>query len=288
MNAPAPGTPEWGSIVSASKVPAILGISPWDSPLSLWHEMRGDVERDKRVTGPKSRGQYLEDGLLDWFAADHPGLTEQGRQATFWEGDWCLATTDATYLDQDGALVLCEAKTTSKSDEWGEPGTDEIPPHYAAQVYLQLALSGAHLAHVTMLGPFLDRKDYVITRDAELQAQILTRCRSFYESLTQDTPPPLDDHVATVAVLRKLHPDIERGETAVVDATTAREWLDATTAKKAAEAAERAAKARILNTAGKAQYIETAGVRIGRRQPGKYGVNLIATAKTDQLQENPA
>lgn len=32
---PAPGTDEWRSILSASKIAAVLGISPWQSPYSL-------------------------------------------------------------------------------------------------------------------------------------------------------------------------------------------------------------------------------------------------------------
>src|SRR5699024_3414472 len=114
------------------------------------HRMRGDVPADRSQTSSQSRGQFLEAGVLDWFAADHPDLTETGRQVTFWDGDWCLATTDATYTDDDGRLVLCEAKTTAHADEWGQPGTDEIPSHYAAQVHLQLELAGAGRAYVTM------------------------------------------------------------------------------------------------------------------------------------------
>lgn len=283
MTAPKPGSPEWRRIVSASKVPAILGISPWESPLSMWHRMRGDVPADRSQSSSQSRGQFLEAGVLDWFAADHPELSEIGRQVTYWSGDWCLATTDAAYTDDHGALVLCEAKTTAHADEWGQPGTDEIPAHYAAQVYLQLELSQAERAHVTMLGPFLDRKDYLIIADPALQRSILDRCRQFYASLDQDVPPPLDDHVATVNVLRQLHPDIERGETVQVDPADAREWLDAAAAIKDAQKAERAAKARILNAMKRAQYAEAGGVRVGRRQPGKYGVSLIATAKPDDL-----
>ena len=46
-NPPTPGSDEWLRRVTASKVPAILGVSRFKSQYTLWHEMAGlvDVER---------------------------------------------------------------------------------------------------------------------------------------------------------------------------------------------------------------------------------------------------
>lgn len=52
---PRPGTPEWRRIVSASKVPAILGLSRWQSPLSMWLKMRGDIEPTPPAAGQADR-----------------------------------------------------------------------------------------------------------------------------------------------------------------------------------------------------------------------------------------
>ena len=36
-----PGSPDWQTRMTASKVAAVLGLSPWESRFSLWHRMSG-------------------------------------------------------------------------------------------------------------------------------------------------------------------------------------------------------------------------------------------------------
>lgn len=283
MNAPAPGTPEWTRLVSASKVAAILGISPWQSPYSLWMEMSGRVPREQKDSPALRRGVYLEKGVIAWWRDQHPEIHEISEQ---WAGridDWAIATLDGLASGPDGAVAL-EVKTTSSWDEWGEPGTDAIPAHYYAQVLWQLACCpGAERGHVAVLGPFLDFREYVIERDEPVIADLIRRCQAFHDSLSSDVPPQLDDHVATVATLKREHPDISKGERAAVTRDDALAWLTAKAHLDAAKAAERAAQARILNAAGDAQYVTADDVRIARRQAGRYGVSLIATATTADL-----
>ena len=62
-----PGSEAWGRLVSASKVPQILGMSPWGSPLSLWYEMKGLVDRDTGTSDAMVRGNLLEDAILNWW-----------------------------------------------------------------------------------------------------------------------------------------------------------------------------------------------------------------------------
>lgn len=288
MNAPTPGSAEWARIVTASKVAGILGVSPYDSPLSTWHKMRGDVTDPPRESAAMSRGNYLERGVLAWWTDRHRDDYYDVREQYYAVRDnlpWAAATLDGLAIQRDGTCAVVEVKTTSRMDEWGQPGTDEIPVHYLTQVYWQLAMvPEAHRAYVAVLGPFLDFHEYVVERDETIQADLIERCAAFYESLSGDTPPPLDDHVATYDTLRALHPEIDRGEAVEVDADLAAEYVTACHDEKAATARARAAKAAVLNAAGRAQYVTSAGVRIARRQPGKYGVSLIATAKPADME----
>jgi putative phage-type endonuclease len=281
MNAPQPGSPEWVRLVSSSKIPAILGLSPWQSPFALWHEMKGTAPRDDRDTAAMRRGNYLEAGVIAWWLDQHPEVTEHHPQHVARLEDWGIATLDAIAVTTDGDVDL-EVKTTSSWDEWGEPGTDQIPVHYLAQVLWQIALTNVARAHIAVLGPFLDFREYVIERDdyAEDIEATVKAARRFYDSLDADEPPPLDDHVATIATLRRLHPDIDRGQVAVIDEDLAAEYVAADLAAREADARKRAAQALVLNAAGDAQYIEsTSGLRVARRQPGRSGVSLVRVAK---------
>lgn len=289
---PEPGTPEWATIVTASKVSAILGVSPWESPRSLWHTMRGDIPWDASGNDTTRRGHYLEGGVLAWWRDQHPEWTGRVESQPWCSTvPWGGATPDQRCTGQDERVVLVEAKTAANDDEWGQPGTDEIPTHYLAQVYWQMAMDpAAERVYVPVLTSYLRLVEYVIERDDEVIADLLARCAAFHASLTADTPPPLDDHTATIAVLKALNPDIDRGVTVTIDTTAAAEWVRSGADLKAAEDRERAARVAVLDAMGRAQYAaDPSGLRVARRQNSAHGVSLVRTAKTSDLtQENPA
>lgn len=284
--APAPGTPEWCLVMSASKVPVALGLSPWQSPFSLWHDMTGRTVRDVEQTPAMARGHFLESGVLAWWQAQHPEVRTSDAQVAVWLDDWGIATLDTLAILEDGSTVICEAKTSSSWDEWGTPGTDEVPVHYLAQVLWQLALTPQSVrAYIAVLGPFLDFREYVIERAdyAEDIPATVRAARAFYDSLAGDTPPePSAPWPPTIATLRALHPDIERGQEAVISDALAAEYVAADIAAKDAATRKEAAQAAVLAAAGRAQYVETAaGLRVARRQPAARGaITLRRTTHT--------
>lgn len=287
MSAPAPGSPEWAALVTASKVAAIIGVSPWDSPRSMWHKMRGDVP-SQQDTDATRRGHFLEDGVLAWWRHRHPEYADAIPQYVALRDDmpWALATPDLRATGPD--VVLVDAKTSSDADGWGEPGTDEVPTQYLASSYWQLAMCPeAARVHIALLGPWLRFEEYVIERDDDVIADLIERCHAFYRTLTADTPPDLDDHVATFEVLRQQRGDIERGATAYIAPDLAAQWLDAREAEDDAVATARLWDSRVLEAAGSAQYLATDGLRIGRQQANrKRPIPVVTTAAL--AQENVA
>lgn len=286
-----PGDAEWTRLITASKVAAILGVSPWDSQRSVWHQMRGDVER-----GPQkehmARGHYLEPAILAWWEDQHNefGVTVT-RHPEYRLGDWAAATPDAAasiYLDDSGEFgeaALVEAKSAAYDDDWGDPGTDVIPAYYLVQCYWQMHVSGVHRCYVPIITSRLRFAEYVVDYDAAIGADLEARMRSFYDSLSADEPPPLDDSVATFDVIRKLHPDIDAGESVELTYEDARELLRAVNCLDQCEAATRIAKATVLDRMGRAQYATCNGVRVARRQPNKSGVSFVALPKALPLLE---
>lgn len=301
MSAPIVGSPEWRGLVTASKAAAIIGVSPWESPYSLWMTMKGRYEREQ--TTAMARGNYLEPAILAWWRDQHAELADHALRSQDWAPfeDWAGATVDMSISplapEVEGEVgrkilpptAIVEAKSAARMDEWGRPGTDEIPAYYLAQVYFQLAVTGAARCYVPVIGPYLDFSEYVVEADAAFQADIIARCRAFYETLTADEPPELDSSVATYDVVRKSHPDIEAKKTVDLDYLSAAEYIEASAEFKAAESRERLAKARLLETMGRANYADCNGVRVARRQPNKYGISLVNVAKsTTALTEGTA
>lgn len=293
MSAPTPGSDEWRKVVTASKAAAIIGVSPWESPYSIWHEMKHGVAREQNDA--MRRGNYLEPAILAWWRDQHPELlamSPMSEQRWFPHEDWAGATVDGCLWAADPAELgllpsgigrpsdIVEAKSAVRMDEWGRPGTDEIPAYYLAQVYFQLAVTGAERCYVPVIGPYLEFSEYVVEADAEFQADILAQCRTFYDTLAADEPPNLDGSVATYNVARKIHADIEAKTTVELTPQDAHEFVASALALDEAEQRARLARSTLLEVMGRAQFADSHGIRVARRQNSAHGVNLVRVAKT--------
>jgi putative phage-type endonuclease len=284
------GSEAWSKVITASKVAAILGLSPYDSPLSCWHKMRGNIPLEQE-TEDHRRGHYAEPSIIAWWRDRHPEYSKVVRHPQYsgrGDLDWCAATPDAVASGKGVDDVLVEAKTARSLDDWGEPGTDEIPAYYLVQVLFQLHLSGLKRAYVPVWGSWFEMEEYVVDYDEVLANGIFGRTREFWESLKDDVPPPLDDTLATFQTLKALHPLIDKSDVANLDRDTAIEFVQASIDFKAAEARKRAAQSAVLDAMGNAQYADHDGVRVARRQPAKgdsialYVVPKTADALTSQ------
>lgn len=281
-----PGSDEWLKLVSASKVAGILGHSPWTSPLASWFEMKGLVPREEVDLGensPLTRGQYLEPAILQWWRDRHE-LLEYEEQVTARLGDWAICTYDAKALTASFEHIAIEAKSTSKWEGWGPKGTDQIPKYYMSQVWWQFLLDPKiERIYVPVIGPGLEFREYVVERPSSADLNgMMEKVYAFYASLSHDTPPPLDGHVATLKTLSRLHLGIADGEIATVSDTIAGEYIEAELALKSAEERSRAAKSAIVAEVGRAHYIESeSGIRVARRQAGRNGgpPYLVRTAR---------
>ena len=134
--------------IGASEVAGVLGLSPWQSPWSIWAEKTGLIP-GAGVTEAMEFGLMAEVMLKQYFEK-RTGLYVAGEQT--WcakPGDeWMRCTVDGFVLDPEvsgrppdtfdlaASTAVYEAKTTS------EPPWDEVPTHYACQAQWQMAVTG--------------------------------------------------------------------------------------------------------------------------------------------------
>lgn len=171
--------------IGGSDAPAALGLSQWKTPYALWQEKRGEgieIEDSEsmlwgRALEPVIRQQYAErtgrtvrlpDGIIR-----HPQI------------DFMLANVDGVTDDQR----VLEIKTARTSQDWGEPGTDEIPQVYLVQVQHYLAVTGFAVADVATLIGGSDFRLYEVPADAELQEMIIEGEREFWRRVQDNEPP---------------------------------------------------------------------------------------------------
>lgn len=280
-----PGTTAWRRLVSASKVPAIIGVSPWSSPLATWHEMKGTVDRPEEADDTVlRRGHYLEPAILAWWQDKHPEVENFHEQVEVWLNEWGMATLDgAGFSLETFDDVIVEAKSTSSWDGWGDEGTDQIPPYYMAQVMWQLICHPtAPRVYIAAIGPYLDFREYVVERHEVPLDDLLAKVTAFYRSLDADEPPALDGHKATLETVSRLHFGVVKDEEATVPSEIATEYVLASLDLDDAEERLRKAKAAMLDKAGKARKVKSeTGKYIARREQREgRSPYLVRVAKT--------
>ena len=270
----APGSDEWFTTISASKVAAIVGLSPYDSPLSLWAKMRGTVAREPQ-TAAMSRGHYLEPAVAAWFRDQHPDWTVRP------SGTFVAAANERFTCSPDrliygphladGVVDLLQIKSTTKDHEWGQPGTDQVPPDYRAQVMWEMGTVGASRCHVATIGSFLEFAEYVVDFDPDHYAQLVAKATAFLDMIDNGVEPTVDSHGATFATIRELHPVVDDGLSIEVDETLARRYVTAINERKAAEVNETGAKTAILDALGDAKTATYAGKKLAERRASRPG-----------------
>lgn len=179
--------------LGASESGAVLGLSPYKTPLHLYREKIGEIEPAPPGI-PMRAGNALESLVLDLFS-EETGKLVGDRQAEFDDDDYPFLMCHVDGLTHTGEIV--EAKTSGSELGWGTPGTDQIPQAYLAQVTVQMYLAGLKIAYVPVLIGREDFRIYKVERDEELERMIVPKLISFWKDhVEKRIPPPpvtLDD-----------------------------------------------------------------------------------------------
>lgn len=276
----APGSDEWRTTISASKVAGLLGLSPWATARKLYHTMRGDIPPDPGNDATR-RGHYLEPAVLAWFRDRHPDMVH-GDTFTARHPDhpeW-TCTPDAT-ADDD----LVEIKSAADAYEWGRQGTAEIPAGYLAQTAWQMIVTGARRVWVPIITGRLEFREYVVEWDdiAGDVPVILDRVREFQHHLATGTPPAWVGADTEYHVVKALHPDLV-DEAVTVPAAVAFEYAAALIAEDDAKARAVRAKAAVIeHSRGARKILAPDGTQIAYRSGGKG--NAPSLTKTNGIHQ---
>ena len=176
--------------LGGSDAGAVAGLSPWKSPVEVYLEKVGEAPPPEENEA-MYWGTVLEDTIARAYA-ERTGQKVQRRTQTLVHPrlPWMLANLDRVIVgDKRGPGVL-EIKTAGRPDGWGEPGTDEIPDYYMAQVAHYLAVTGYAWARLAVLIGGRDFRVYDIPRDEELIEALIEIERRFWEGHVERRVPP--------------------------------------------------------------------------------------------------
>lgn len=167
MNAPqAVGQMDRTKYLGGSDVAAILGISPWKTPLDVYLDkiQPRKEETDMGRLKVLNRGKRMEPYVID-LLAEETGLeiVRRGERYLDPELNFIAAEIDAEAATGENV----EIKTVSpfKAKEWGEEQSDEIPLHYAAQAMHGMMVTSREVCIFGVLIGGDDFRVYRIERD---------------------------------------------------------------------------------------------------------------------------
>lgn len=197
--------------IGASDVAAIIGLSPWASPWSVWADKAGLLPPAPENEA-MAAGRWLEAAIGPWFTHE-TGLHVTGEQT------WCAhpdhghhrCTVDGFVRDGPGyvldgsdfdkALGLVEIKVTGPGRRW-----DVVPAHYQAQGQWQMHVTGLPKVWFAVLtGRRLDIHE--LDRDQDDIDFMVEHVDAFWhDHVLKGTPPATDGHDATARALAEVYP----------------------------------------------------------------------------------
>lgn len=305
--------------VTASEIAVIMGLSPWDSPYALYHRKLG-ILPGTRDNAAMERGRVLEPYIAEKWCELNPMWTALGTGRELYahsERPWQMATPDRMVhrlAHHDGKVngtdvlpeAVLECKTASSMDDWGEPGTGEIPVHYRAQVLWQMDVMGVHTGHVAVLDiPRWRVLEYVIEHDESPvleyphdvpgppapgicracgdQELMREAARDFLGRIQRQDAPDVDWRPATAYALKQLHSSVEDAEV-VVGAQTASRYRAALRNSRHWEQRKKLYEAHLRERMGSARRAVTAsGEVIARRDVYEVREHTRKASTVDKL-----
>jgi putative phage-type endonuclease len=180
-----------------------LGISTHKSPLNLWQEKTG------KTTGNKEGLNLRYGTFMESFVASEyeraTGFTVSECPQGFTHPTYPFITshidrlvhtqltsiTEGSNAIEADRILECKTASVFNQHQWGEMGSDLIPPSYLAQVMTYLSTVNLNQGDVAVLIGNQDFRIYPIIRDRDLEEIILQKAHHFWtEYVIQDVPPP--------------------------------------------------------------------------------------------------
>lgn len=199
--------------IGASEIAAVLGLSRYGSPMSVWLDKLGLAEpgdEHERLRWGKRLQRPIADGFIEETGRTilDPGPYTLLRSVRY---PWLVATPDYFTARPDvatpGVLDVKNASAYAKRD-W----LDEPPVPYQLQIQGQLIVSGLDWGTLVALIGGAELLYADLTVHAAAVDVILTETETLWRHVQAETPPPvIDGSAATTAAIRRLYPKTDAG-----------------------------------------------------------------------------
>lgn len=195
--------------IGGSDVATILGVNPYESPLSLWVEKTATEEPDETSAEVALWGTLFEPAIVKEYSH------RTGRRVV--SGGALLQSKNSPHhrVTLDGIQTrripswakgpgVAECKMTGLSERYEE----DLPPEVQVQIQWELYVTGATWGTCLWL-PVPERKLQWVDVEPHLpfQEMMVERVDEFWQRVRSNSPPDPDGSHASTLALRKMYPD---------------------------------------------------------------------------------
>lgn len=211
-------TPEDKRKLGGSDVAAVLGMSRYSGPLSVYGRIVDGVEKEDNDA--MAMGRLLEPVVLEQYARRTGRNLDMGFTVDELPHPWLRASLDARSCVPGGKLRLVEAKTGNwrVRDEWGDQAQGDIPREYLLQVqyYLGVGLACGIIQDEVADVPALLGGEWAgvwqVRYDAEVYEWILAGLERFWRNHVElRRPPPPTALASDLDFIRRRYPTHRTG-----------------------------------------------------------------------------
>lgn len=194
--------------ITSTRIACLYGVSPYQTPYSLWHEMRGTVTPERPDSRAMRLGRLYEPIIAAEAASemnvavvpmkDYYRHDEEARFGT------SLDFAIPSHPDHDGPGLLEVKRVTHTTRGWeiGEDGTGEAPIHIELQVQHQMEVTAYNWCYIAAMFPG-DRLVLIYReRDRLVGEQMRAKAREFL-SLLEAPSPDYGRDLSTIAALNQ-------------------------------------------------------------------------------------
>lgn len=219
---PAPaGELDRRTYIGGSDIAAIMGLSPWMTPLQCYERKVSSEpetltdEKRKFFARRKRQEPVIAEMLMDTYGIEVTRLSLDEHPNRYIDADFPFLAAEIDFefvmsdaariafpdrpqfcAIPDGTLLNGEIKTVHpfKAKEWGEEGSEDVPIHYAAQVMHGLGVTRRPAALVVALFGIDNLVAFPVMADLETIAAVREKAVAFWQNHVQAgvAPDPID------------------------------------------------------------------------------------------------
>lgn len=173
--------------IGSSDIAAVMGLSKWKTPLKLWAEKCGEVEKEEVSDKPWLEWGHRHEPTVAKKFADKNGVKLMAYKKRFSHGKYpflqCELDRIITGTDE---MVECKTSIIYNRGAWE---AEEIPIEYILQVNFALGISKRKVGWIAVLIGLSDYREKKIVFDQDLFDQQVDAAVKFMDLVEKKEPP---------------------------------------------------------------------------------------------------